>query len=352
MIAAGISAQPHPCFRRWSKASAQPKQTCHTTTIAHVSRQGTIFSLEAGTQLEASETDQGSTSLRTPTSSSNGHVQMQVARFVKPGQRDPPIHKLVPPPRQGKAAAQQLVRTEKEAGQRHPAAGLEQRTSAHNRAVRAEMASMATELQTKKSQLGKADIALRQRDSEIAALHTTLSEHDAKLQASRSELAELQLQVKSHEESLQHTYNQLAEASRDKARVRQQLLDKQAELTGVHTHLVEWSQELHQLKSIMDTLEEEDMLLDQAGTSTNRQVPGVNSTQTNSTAKDGSGLRALTAQVSHQTESAISASTQAPQDGMELLEGIANLSTQMVGEAKEDVELFNRASGSTDGNSA
>lgn len=107
---------------------------------------------------------QGSTSLRTPTSSSNGHVQMQVARFVKPGQRDPPIHKLVPPPRQGKAAAQQLVRTEKEAGQRHPAAGLEQRTSAHNRAVRAEMASMATELQTKKSQLGKADIALRQGD--------------------------------------------------------------------------------------------------------------------------------------------------------------------------------------------
>ena len=94
----------------------------------------------------------------------------------------------------------------------------------------------------------------------------------------------------------------------------------------------------------MDTLEEEDMLLDQAGTSTSRQIPGVNSTQTNSTAKDGSGLRELTAQVTHQTDSAILASTQAPQDGMELLEGIANLSKQMVGEAKEDIELFNRAS--------
>ena len=53
------------------------------------------------------------------------------------------------------------------------------------------------------------------------------------MQASRSELAELQVQVKSHEDSLQHAYNQLAEASRDKARVRQQLLDNQAELTGV-----------------------------------------------------------------------------------------------------------------------
>lgn len=105
---------------------------------------------------------QGSTSLRTPTTSSNGHVQMQVARFVKPGQRDPPVHKMVPPPRQGRATAQQLIRTEQEAGRRHPVALVEQRTSAHNRAVRAEMASMATELQTKKSQLGKADIALRQ----------------------------------------------------------------------------------------------------------------------------------------------------------------------------------------------
>lgn len=117
----------------------------------------------------------------------------------------------------------------------------------------------------------------------------------------------------------------------------------------VHSHLVEWSQELHQLKSIMDTLEDEDMLLDQAGVSTHHHICGVNGTPTNSTVKDDSGLRALTDQVTHQTDSAISASTQDPQDGMELLEGIASLSKQMVGEAKEDVELFNRASGSPGG---
>lgn len=62
------------------------------------------------------------------------------------------------------------------------------------------------------------------------------------MQASRSELAELQLQVKSHEDSLQHAYKQLAEASRDKARVRQQLLDNQAELTGVSRFLHIWQQ--------------------------------------------------------------------------------------------------------------
>lgn len=73
----------------------------------------------------------------------------------------------------------------------------------------------------------------RQRDSEIAALRAALSERDDTLQDSRSELAELHAQVKSHEEGLQQAYNQLAEASRDKARVRQQLLENQAELTGV-----------------------------------------------------------------------------------------------------------------------
>lgn len=114
-------------------------------------------------------------------------------------------------------------------------------------------------------------------------------------------------------------------------------------LTQVHSHLVEWSQDLHQLKSIMDTLEEEDRLMDQAYISRNHQSHGSNGTQTNGAVNGGKDLRELTANVAHQTQSALSASTQTPQDGMELLEGIANLSKQMVGEAKEDVELFNRA---------
>lgn len=93
----------------------------------------------------------------------------------------------------------------------------------------------------------------------------------------------------------------------------------------------------------MDSLEEEDRLMDQAYISRNHQSPGSSGTQTNSTVNGGKDLRELTANVADQTKSALSASTQTPQDGMELLEGIANLSKQMVGEAKEDVKLFTRA---------
>jgi hypothetical protein len=78
-------------------------------------------------------------------------------------------------------------------------------------------------------------LCCRQRDTEIAALRGTLSERDSKLQDSRSELAELHAQIKDSEDGLQQAYNQLAEASRDRARVRQQLLQNQAELSGV-TH--------------------------------------------------------------------------------------------------------------------
>jgi len=76
-------------------------------------------------------------------------------------------------------------------------------------------------------------LCCRQRDTEIAALRATLSERDSKLQDSRSELAELHVQIKDSEDGLQQAYNQLAEASRDRARVRQQLLQNQAELSGV-----------------------------------------------------------------------------------------------------------------------
>lgn len=93
---------------------------------------------------------------------------MQVARVVTPGQQVPLAHRMVPRPRQGKAIVahqppQQgsVLQNEQGAAQRQPAEVMEQRNSAHDRAIRAEMASVASELQTKKAQLGKADAALR-----------------------------------------------------------------------------------------------------------------------------------------------------------------------------------------------
>ena len=180
-----------PCVCRWSRACSQHKGLHHRSTASNASRKVTTCSVETDTQLDpamhsqaslspkhnapsppmlanASSHVQGSASLKSPASHSNGHVKMQVARLVKPGQQAPLVHKMVPPPRQGKATVAQqplqqqvVLQNEQTAAQRQPAAVLEQRNSAHNRAIRAEMASMASELQTKKAQLGKADAALR-----------------------------------------------------------------------------------------------------------------------------------------------------------------------------------------------
>lgn len=78
----------------------------------------------------------------------------------------------------------------------------------------------------------------RQRDNEIASLRLMLSERDDKINSTMTELAEVHEQLRCQESSLQQAYNQLADASRDKARVRQQLLENQTELTGVRCVVV------------------------------------------------------------------------------------------------------------------
>ena len=106
---------------------------------------------------------------QTPSAHIDGHVQMPVAIVVGRGQETlPPVRKMVPPPRQGKAVAvhqhQQPVKVpqhKKAVAQQQPASVPYQAASAPNKAIRAEMASMASELQSKNAQLSKADAALR-----------------------------------------------------------------------------------------------------------------------------------------------------------------------------------------------
>lgn len=88
----------------------------------------------------------------------------------------------------------------------------------------------------------------------------------------------------------------------------------------------------------MDTLEEEEhleayepMLLSGTQPSFTDGQPGPND------------LLSVTAELNQKTEAAL-AGTEGPKDGLSLLEDIASLSKQMVGEAQEDVELFRRAS--------
>ena len=71
-------------------------------------------------------------------------------------------------------------------------------------------------------------LTCRQRDNEIASLRALLSERDESINGVMTELAEVHEQLRCQESSLQIAYNHLADASRDKARVRQQLLENQA----------------------------------------------------------------------------------------------------------------------------
>lgn len=93
----------------------------------------------------------------------------------------------------------------------------------------------------------------------------------------------------------------------------------------------------------MDTLEEEDQVITQSQLSGHSQPSSSDASDSKGSAGSARGLRELTTQVKEKTDTALSAANQSPQDGMALLEGIAELSKQMVGEAQEDAELFNRA---------
>ena len=109
----------------------------------------------------------------------------------------------------------------------------------------------------------------------------------------------------------------------------------------IHSQIAQWSQDLFQLKSIMDTLEEEEQL----DSYEPMLASGAQADATTSSADSSvqSGLLSKTAELNEKTEAAL-ANTKGPKDGLALLEDIASLSKQMVGEAQEDVELFKKAS--------
>lgn len=115
---------------------------------------------------------QASTRCEQAESISSGEVEMYIATTVMPGQKGASaVRRMVPPPRGNGSAAMQksLVikqhskkTAEMEPSTQHEAASVtQQKAAAHNRAVRAELASLATQLKSKNSQLSKVDTALR-----------------------------------------------------------------------------------------------------------------------------------------------------------------------------------------------
>lgn len=86
-------------------------------------------------------------------------VEMYVATTLKPGEESSSaMRMMVLPPRQKGAAAVQQAASPAKA---ETTSETQQKAAADNRAIRAELASTASQLQTKKSQLKQADAAIR-----------------------------------------------------------------------------------------------------------------------------------------------------------------------------------------------
>ena len=96
---------------------------------------------------------------------------MYVATSVQPGKKSSTVRKLVAPPRGSGTAVQHPPPGLKQQPTQAAGVGLnrmpdaasvsQQQAAAQQRAAKAELASLATQLQTKNSQLNKADAAVR-----------------------------------------------------------------------------------------------------------------------------------------------------------------------------------------------
>ena len=124
----------------------------------------TVLGKQLPTQASKSSTEE------TDAYSTRG-AEMYVATNVQPGRKSSTVRKLVPPPRGNGTAVQQLSPGLKQQPPQAAEVGLngkpdaasvsQQQAAAHRRAAKAELASLATQLQTKNSQLSKADAAIR-----------------------------------------------------------------------------------------------------------------------------------------------------------------------------------------------
>ena len=122
---------------------------------------------------------------------STGKFEMYIATTVKPGQKgSSAVRRMVPPPRgndaQKQVAIKQLSKqtVEMESSAQHEGASVtQQKAAAQNRAVRAELASLTTQLKSKNSQLSKTDTALRSEfHSMVSTQSHTLTMHSLQLE--------------------------------------------------------------------------------------------------------------------------------------------------------------------------
>ncbi|GMH42884.1 LOW QUALITY PROTEIN: hypothetical protein BSKO_10803 [Bryopsis sp. KO-2023] len=126
------------------------------------------------------------------------------------------------------------------------------------RALRIESAWSANELKNKNRELVKAKMDIRMRDKEIADLKRRMAERDQSLRYSKAELIESRRIIQKKDEQLRQTYDSLVISARERSKLREELINVEKELMDARDELHHWTTQLVDLKTVIDSVDEED----------------------------------------------------------------------------------------------
>lgn len=126
------------------------------------------------------------------------------------------------------------------------------------RALRIESAWSANELKNKNRELVKAKMDIRMRDKEIADLKRRMAEREQSLRYSKAELIESRRIIQKKDEQLRQTYDSLVISARERSKLREELINVEKELMDARDELHHWTNQLVDLKTVIDSVDEED----------------------------------------------------------------------------------------------
>lgn len=189
----------------------------------------------------------------------------------------------------------------------------------------------AADMEHLKLQLHRAKEDLANSEMEVDQLRSTLAERDRSLHRSKSELIEARVALSEKEELLDEAYDRLRRSTHERSEYRRYLLEAEQELQTTRANLMEWSQGLMELKSVMEGLDND--LSDLVGPAAYRAALSEIEDSLDGMSSDG--------------EPAISFKFDADElDAItEALKDLQQLSAEVLHEARQDGEYFIRDDG-------
>lgn len=127
-----------------------------------------------------------------------------------------------------------------------------------SKALRAELNMVSNDLKVKADEAAQLANIVQAREREIAQLKASVAERDAKLKSSKEDLLESRLLLQEKDAALKGAYEALTLACTERAQLRQQLIEVQRELNDTREELRLWTEELSNLKSVMDSFDADD----------------------------------------------------------------------------------------------